>query len=93
MSAALNSLSEEQFRQHIKPLLFHLLEKRSGMTNDAINMYLSDDNLKYFANAFTHPSFDEINNYEYYETLGDATLNKCMVWYFHRRFAELKKQQ
>ena len=93
MSAALNSLSEEQFRQHIKPLLFHLLEKRSGMTNDAIKMYLSDDNLKYFANAFTHPSFDEINNYEYYETLGDATLNKCMVWYFHRRFPELKKQQ
>ena len=93
MSATLNALSEEQFRQYIKTPLFHLLEKRSGMTTQAINMYLTDENLKQFANAFTHPSFDDVNNYEYYETLGDATLNKCMVWYFHRRFPELKKQQ
>jgi dsRNA-specific ribonuclease len=93
MSETINSLSEQQFRQHIKQPLFHLLEKRSGMTKEAINLYLTDENLKHFANAFTHPSFDDINNYEYYETLGDATLNKCMVWYFHRRFPELKKQQ
>jgi dsRNA-specific ribonuclease len=90
MSIHLNSLSEEDFSALLKPLLFRLLEKRSGMTVESINLYLTDENMKQFNKAFTHESFDPINNYEYLETLGDITLNKCVIWYFHRRFPNLK---
>ena len=93
MSIHLNSLSEQEFSALLKPLLFRLLEKRSGMTVESINLYLTDENLKQFNKAFTHESFDPINNYEYLETLGDITLNKCVIWYFHRRFSNLKNMQ
>lgn len=39
--------------------------------------------------CFTSSSVDKKNNYEYYETLGDATVNKFIVWYFYRRFPQL----
>lgn len=90
MSIHLNSLSEQEFSALLKPLLFRILEKRSGMTIDSINLYLTDENMKQFNKAFTHESFDPVNNYEYLETLGDITLNKCVIWYFHRRFPNLK---
>jgi dsRNA-specific ribonuclease len=90
MNIHVNSLSEEEFSALLKPLLFRLLEKRSGMTIQSINSYLTDNNLREFNKAFTHESFDPVNNYEYLETLGDITLNKCVIWYFHRRFPNLK---
>jgi hypothetical protein len=62
MSIHLNSLSEQEFSALLKPLLFRLLEKRSGMTVESINLYLTDENLKQFNKAFTHESFDTINN-------------------------------
>jgi dsRNA-specific ribonuclease len=51
---------------------------------------LTDDNcMKEFTKAFTHKSVNATDNYEYYETLGDVTTNKIVVWYYHRRFPEL----
>ena len=90
MSVHINSMTESEFSQLLKPLLFRLLEKRSGMTTQSINIYLTDENMLQFNKAFTHESFDAVNNYEYLETLGDITLNKCVIWYFHRRFPNLK---
>lgn len=40
--------------------------------------------------VFTHSSVDKSRNYEYFEILGDATLNKCIVWYISKRFPELQ---
>lgn len=40
--------------------------------------------------VFTHPSADKVHNYEYYEILGDSTLNKCVVWYISQRFPQLQ---
>jgi dsRNA-specific ribonuclease len=40
--------------------------------------------------VFTHPSVDKTNNYEFYEILGDSTLNKCVVWYISKRFPQLQ---
>ena len=87
-------LSESEFKTLVKNFLFKLLEKRSGMKKEEVAKYLNiDRNMQKFVNAFTHRSFDPVNNYEYFETLGDATLNKCVVWYFHRRFPELKNTE
>lgn len=46
-------------------------------------------NLKIYQKAFTAPSWDAKNNYEYLEQLGDVTANKALVWYFYRRFPPL----
>lgn len=42
-----------------------------------------------YENVFTHHSADPKNNYEWLEILGDATLNKCIVWYISKRFPQL----
>lgn len=90
----MSDLSENEYKKVIKNFLFKLLDKRSGMKKEEIAKYLDiDRNMQKFVKAFTHRSFDPINNYEYFETLGDATLNKCVVWYFHRRFPELKETE
>jgi dsRNA-specific ribonuclease len=47
---------------------------------------LDDDSLELYRKAFTHVSYDAVNNYEVYEQLGDITVNKFLVWYFHNRF-------
>lgn len=41
-----------------------------------------------YAQAFTHSSVSPIN-YEWLEILGDATLNKSVVWYINNRFPQL----
>jgi dsRNA-specific ribonuclease len=64
------------------------------MRSESISKYLDNkDNMKQLMSAFTHWSFDPVNNYEYYETLGDVTLNKCVVWYFHKRFPTIRTSE
>lgn len=43
-----------------------------------------------FYKAFTSSSADAENNYEYYEQLGDVTVNKFIVSYMYNRFPVLK---
>ena len=43
-----------------------------------------------FSNVFTHKSIDEENNYEYYEFIGDLTINKIIGIYLTRRFPQLR---
>jgi dsRNA-specific ribonuclease len=45
--------------------------------------------LNLYNNVFTHSSADDKNNYEWLEILGDATVNKCIVWYISNRFPQL----
>lgn len=47
------------------------------------------DNIALYQQAFTSASYNENENYEMYEQLGDATANKFLVWYFYRRFPQL----
>lgn len=50
---------------------------------------LSDESLALYSTSFTHPSVDSDNNYEFYETLGDISLKKSIVWYFSKRFPQI----
>lgn len=45
--------------------------------------------VKMFSDAFTHETVNAYNNYEFYETLGDVTLNKCVLWHISRRFPQI----
>jgi dsRNA-specific ribonuclease len=44
--------------------------------------------LVYYERAFTHKSYDVINNYEFLEFIGDGTVNNCTKWYISRKFNE-----
>lgn len=72
------------FRDFIKGLLL-----KSSMTPDYIEALLDISTMKKYSTAFTHRSANPENNYEYYEFMGDATLNKAIVWYLRRRFPQL----
>lgn len=50
---------------------------------------LTRTGLVYYATAFTHSSADMDNNYEFYETIGDATLKKAIKWYISYRFPQI----
>lgn len=43
--------------------------------------------------AFTSPSFDEEKNYEFFEQLGDVTVNKCIVQFFHTNYEQLNNKK
>jgi dsRNA-specific ribonuclease len=73
-----------------KMALIKLLTERGGVDQAVATKLLDDKGLQIMKIAFTHPSMLEEQNYELYETLGDSTLNKCIVWYLTRRFPQIK---
>ena len=74
--------------QSFSDLLRSLLLK-SNILPEKIEEILDKDGLELFSKAFTHISADNKNNYELYETLGDKTANKCILWYFAKRFPHI----
>lgn len=50
---------------------------------------LGKKGIVFFSTAFTHSSADIDNNYEFYETIGDATLKKAIKWYLSHRFPQI----
>jgi dsRNA-specific ribonuclease len=68
-----------------------MIEKvlRNRISQSYIDTILTSEGMTYFSKAFTHTSVDSINNYEFLETLGDLTLNKCVLFYLCRRFPQL----
>ena len=74
----------KDFKNFIKSLL--LISKIKSKYIDSLT---DDCHLKYYEIAFTHKDYDTENNYEFFELLGDATLNKSLVWYLKDRFPVL----
>lgn len=75
---------DERFRN----MLFRNL-KRSNLKDKYINKVLDDEGLKLYNEAFTSPSADPVNNYEYYETLGDSSSNQAIVTYLSEKYPKL----
>jgi len=69
------------FENFIKNLIL-----KTRLDSKYIKMIMADENIKLFKEAFTHFSSNNKINYEVYEQLGDITVNKFLVWYFHSRF-------
>lgn len=76
-------------RDHtFKDLISNVLQK-ANLKSHYIQLLLSEENLKIFDQVFTSSTANPETNYEIYEILGDVTFNKCLVWYFNRRFPQL----
>jgi len=74
--------------------IYTLLSNYGLLTDDEINKLLDNDGMKILTSAVTHWSVGEdVDDYEVWETLGDVTLNKIMVWYMFRRFPEATSEE
>ena len=73
-----------------KTFLIDLLINKGNVTKQTAEMIFDEKGLEFIKIAFTHPSMLEQDSYEYYELLGDVTLNKCITWYMYRRIPKLK---
>lgn len=62
-----------------------------GRVHFLTDLKLEQSDIKIFEMAFTHPDVksDISENYELLETLGDNTINKCVLWYISNRFPQL----
>lgn len=70
-----------------------ILSNRARLPPHFVMAITTPSNMKEFEVAFTHPSFDSSSNYEFYEFLGDSTVNKSIVWYCKRRFPSLDNEK
>lgn len=73
--------------------LIHSLFRKAELKPEFIQLCLTPKNMKKFSNAFTSANCDRKNNYEYYEQLGDSTVNKFIVSYMYSRFPQLKSSE
>lgn len=64
--------------------------KLGKVNQKSIDLITDDDGMNLFSIAFTHPSADKENNYEYLEFLGDNMVNTSIVWYLNKRFPQLR---
>lgn len=78
-------MENESFREFICRIL-----SISKLKSKYVSILTNDENLQIYKNVFTHISIDPENNYEFYEILGDVTLNKAIVWYLKERFPKLQ---
>jgi dsRNA-specific ribonuclease len=69
---------------------FHVsLLHRGNVKDEHIELFLSDKNMAELKKAFTHPSYDPVNNFEMYELLGDGTINEFVPYYTRDRFPRI----
>ena len=81
-------IRDQRFYEFIGKLLgmCGLHKSQRKLLQDRIGMQM-------YERVFTHHSVHEENNYEYFELLGDVTLNKCILWYVANKFPELQNVQ
>ena len=77
----MNTQCTETFENFVKNLISY-----SRLDSKYISLITDKQGLRLFTTAFTHVSYNSNKNYEVFEQLGDITLNKFLVWYFHNRF-------
>ncbi len=65
---------------NFKKFITSLLEY-GGLSKKNIMEFTDDESMKEFRTAFIHKSYDEYNNYELLEFLGDVTLNDIAAHY------------
>jgi dsRNA-specific ribonuclease len=70
--------------------LLTMILKRGKISQKVIDVLLDEEGLNLYNVAFTHPSMDSDENYEYLEFLGDSVVNTAIVWYIARRFKKLQ---
>lgn len=75
--------------EEFKNFIFHLIRK-GNVKEKYTRFLLEDDAMDLYSKAFTNPTADPDNNYEFLEKIGDSTCNKAIIWYIYRKFPKLE---
>ncbi len=76
-----------------KNFISSLMSKRGNINEETILKLLDDQGLERVKMSFTHSSMINEKNYEFFEMLGDRSVNKAIIWYMHRRFPEIENSE
>lgn len=76
-----------------KNFISSLMSKRGNINEETILKLLDDQGLERVKMSFTHSSMINEKNYEFFEMLGDRSVNKAIIWYMHRRFPEIETSE
>jgi dsRNA-specific ribonuclease len=63
--------------------------KLGHVKDEYINVLTNDTNIAEYSKAFTSSVADPSNNYEFYEILGDSTINNAIVYTIFRKLPQL----
>lgn len=63
--------------------------RRGKISDKTLKKVLDPLSLEKFLTAFTHPTYDKENNYEYFEFRGDTILNTASAVYIRKRFPKI----
>lgn len=66
--------------------------QRAGVENKVVSLFLTEENLAIFQEAFTHSSFNKKKNYEKLEHTGDTFVNLSTALYITKRFPEINNE-
>jgi len=72
-----------------KMFIDNILKNYADISDRHRQEILDKTGMLQYSLAFTSPTFNKLENYEFLETLGDSTLNKAIIWYFSRRFPSI----
>lgn len=73
------------FKEFIAGLL-----SRGGVKEENMSLFFTEENLKLVQSAFTHSSFDPVDNYEMLEFFGDPVINGFVPFYIRKRFPKIQ---
>lgn len=68
----------------------YILSTYGNLKPTYVDIFTSPESMRRFEIAFTHKSFDSINNYEVYELWGDGVVNEFVPFYIRWRFPDIK---
>jgi dsRNA-specific ribonuclease len=88
-SSAIHKPDPNKFKQFV----FDLITTRANINEETAYKLLDDKGLDRIKIAFTHSSMIGETNYEFFEMLGDRSVNKAIIWYMHRRFPEISNHE
>ena len=76
-----------------KNFISSLMIKRGNINEETVLKLLDEQGLERVKMSFTHSSMIGESNYEFFEMLGDRSVNKAIIWYMHRRFPEIEHNE
>lgn len=74
----------------LKNLIIELLEMGKLNKQHLKNLFTHPETMKLYKQAFTHKSVS-VSNYEFYEIIGDGTLNKAIITFLSKKFPKLNQ--
>lgn len=78
----------DEFRKFIRSLL-----KRGKLKKEHINTITDEEGMKTYSQIFTDPTVDRVNNYEFYELMGDKIANTSILKYFSKKYPMLRRPE